>query len=106
VGDVALVLAVVPASFVLIVCVLLLLHVSVPVLHNVARNPLTDLVKTRTDAVLFALVVMIAGGVREEIQRGFVLRRFEQYLGGGAAGLGVFRRALRRGHLRPGYRLP
>ena len=35
------------------------------------------------DAAIFALVVMIAGGVREEIQRGFVLHRFEQYLGGG-----------------------
>ena len=27
---------------------------------------------------------MIAGGVREEVQRGFILHRFEQYLGGGA----------------------
>jgi membrane protease YdiL (CAAX protease family) len=100
--DVALGLVLVPASFFLIVFVLLLLHVSVPALHNVAHNPLADLVKTRTDAVLFALVVMIAGGVREEIQRGFVLRRFEQYLGGGAAGLVIFSALFGLGHVEQG----
>jgi membrane protease YdiL (CAAX protease family) len=60
-------------------------------------------VKTRTDAILFALVVMIGGGVREEIQRGFVLRRFEQYLGGGAAGLVIFSALFGLGHVEQGY---
>ena len=46
---------------------------------NVPHNPLQDLVRHAADAVIFAFVVMVAGGVREEIQRGFVLRRFEQY---------------------------
>jgi len=101
--DVALGLVLIPASFGLIVIVLLLLGVSAPALHNVAHNPLTDLVKTRTDAILFALVVMIAGGVREEIQRGFVLRRFEQYLGGGAAGLVIFSELFGLGHVEQGY---
>jgi membrane protease YdiL (CAAX protease family) len=101
--DVALGFVLVPASFCLIVFVLLLLQVSVPALHNVAHNPLTDLVKTPIDAVLFAVVVMIAGGVREEIQRGFVLRRFEQYLGGGAAGLVIFSALFGLGHLEQGY---
>ena len=45
---------------------------------------------------------MIAGGVREEIQRGFVLRRFEQYLGGGAVGLVVFSALFGLGHLEQG----
>ena len=35
------------------------------------------------------LVVVLAGGVREEVQRAFLLRRFEQWLGGGAVGLVV-----------------
>ena len=48
-------------------------------------------------------VVMIAGGLREEIQRGFVLHRFEQYLGGGAAGLVVFSTIFGLGHLEQGY---
>jgi membrane protease YdiL (CAAX protease family) len=101
--DAALGLVLIPASFGLIVIVLLLLGVSAPALHNVSHNPLTDLVKTRTDAILFALVVMIGGGVREEIQRGFVLRRFEQYLGGGAAGLVIFSALFGLGHVEQGH---
>ena len=95
-------LVLIPASFFLILVVLLLLHVSVPALHNIPHNPLSDLVKTRTDAVMFALVVVIGGGVREELQRGFVLRRFEQYLGGGAAGLVIFSAMFGLGHLEQG----
>jgi membrane protease YdiL (CAAX protease family) len=100
--DVALGLVLIPASFFLIVFVLLIVQLGVPVLHNVPHNPLADLVKTRTDAVLFALVVMIAGGVREEIQRGFVLRRFEQYLGGGVVGLVIFSAMFGLGHVEQG----
>ena len=48
-----------------------------PQLHNVARNPLEDMLRNRRDALIFAVVVMIAGGVREEMQRGFILHRFE-----------------------------
>ena len=40
--------------------------------------------------------------MREEIQRGFVLRRFEQYLGGGAVGLVVFSALFGLGHLEQG----
>jgi membrane protease YdiL (CAAX protease family) len=45
---------------------------------------------------------MIAGGVREEIQRGFVLHRFEQYLGGGPAGLLIFSVLFGLGHVEQG----
>ena len=37
----------------------------------------------------FVLLVMIAGGVREELQRAFLLHRFEQRLGGGSIGLAL-----------------
>jgi membrane protease YdiL (CAAX protease family) len=40
--------------------------------------------------------------VREEIQRGFVLRRFEQYLGGGAVGLLLFSAVFGLGHVEQG----
>jgi membrane protease YdiL (CAAX protease family) len=100
--DVMLGIALVPASFFLVVFVLLLLQVTIPALRNVPHNPLADMVKTRTDAVLFALVAMIGGGVREEIQRGFVLRRFEQYLGGGAVGLLLFSAVFGLGHVEQG----
>ena len=45
---------------------------------------------------------MIAGGVREEIQRGFILHRFEQFLGGGATGIVVFSLLFGLGHLEQG----
>jgi membrane protease YdiL (CAAX protease family) len=101
--DIVIGLALIPASWLLVVFVLLLLQKMAPALHNVPHNPLADLVKTPVDAVVFALVVMIAGGVREEIQRGFALRRFQEYLGGGAAGLVVFSALFALGHLEQGH---
>lgn len=96
-------LALIPASFFVVITVLLVVQLLMPWLRNVPHNPLQDLVRNRWDAVIFAFVVMIAGGVREEIQRGFVLRRFEQYLGGGAAGLVIFSALFGLGHLEQGY---
>jgi len=95
-------LALIPASFFVIIAVLLIVQLAVPGLRNVPRNPLQDLARNRWDAVIFAFVVMIAGGVREEIQRGFVLRRFEQYLGGGVTGLAIFSLIFGLGHVEQG----
>ena len=92
----------VPASFLVIIVVLVVVQMVAPSLRNVPHNPLQDLVRNRWDAVIFAFVVMIAGGVREEIQRGFVLRRFEQYLGGGVVGLFLFSALFGLGHLEQG----
>ena len=92
----------IPASFLVIIFVLVVVQMVAPSLRNVPHNPLQDLVRNRWDAVIFAFVVMIAGGVREEIQRGFVLRRFEQYLGGGSVGLVVFSVLFGLGHLEQG----
>jgi len=95
-------LLLIPASFMVIIFVLVVVQTVAPSLRNVPHNPLQDLVRSRWDAVIFAFVVMIAGGVREEIQRGFVLRRFEQYLGGGSVGLVVFSVLFGLGHLEQG----
>jgi membrane protease YdiL (CAAX protease family) len=95
-------LLLIPASFLVIIFVLVVVQMVAPSLRNVPHNPFQDLVRDRWDAVIFAFVVMIAGGVREEIQRGFVLRRFEQYLGGGAVGLVVFSVLFGLGHLEQG----
>lgn len=102
-GEVGFGLALIPASFLVVIAVLVIVQLVAPWLHNVPHNPLQDLVRDRWDAVIFAFVVMVAGGVREEIQRGFVLRRFEQYLGGGAAGLVIFSALFGLGHLEQGY---
>jgi membrane protease YdiL (CAAX protease family) len=55
-------------------------------------NPFARLATTRMEFVLLGLVAVLAGGVREEIQRAFILHRFEQRLGGalvGVLGFGV-----------------
>ena len=74
----------------------------VPWLHTVEHNPLQDLLGSKRDAWLFALVVLVAGGVREELQRAFLLHRFEQGLGGGVIGLVVTSAAFGAGHLLQG----
>lgn len=70
-----------------------------PWLHTVPNNPLGQLIRSPRDAWLFALVVIVAGGVREEIQRAFLLHRFEVWLGGRAIGLIVASVAFGAGHL-------
>ena len=95
-------LALIPASFGVMAVTLLLVHLVAPSLRNVLHNPLAELARTRSDALVFAFVVVIAGGVREEIQRGFILRRFEQYLGGGLAGVTIFSLMFGLGHLEQG----
>jgi len=96
-------LLLVPASFFVIVLVLVVMQLFAPSLHNVLHNPLQDLAGTRAQTILFGFVVMVAGGVREEIQRGFVLRRFEQYLGGAIVGLVLFSIVFGLGHLEQGH---
>ncbi len=69
-----------------------------PWLHTVPNNPLQALLHTRRNALLFAAVVIVAGGIREEIQRAFILHRFEQWLGGGTVGIIVASTAFGAGH--------
>lgn len=70
-----------------------------PWLHTVPDNPLKDLVRSPMDAVLFALVLIVAGGVREEVQRAFLLGRFERWLGGAKTGLVVSSLLFGAGHV-------
>jgi membrane protease YdiL (CAAX protease family) len=101
-GEVAMGLALLPVAFIVVVGVLVGIRMLAPQLHNVLQNPLEDMLRNRGDAMIFAIVVMIAGGVREEVQRGFILHRFEQYLGGGVVGLVVFSTLFGLGHIEQG----
>lgn len=74
-----------------------------PDLHNVAVNPFADLISSRTDALMLAAVAVLSGGVKEELQRAFVLRRFDQHLGGARVGLVVFSVVFGAGHLIQGW---
>src|SRR6266850_3453593 len=84
------------------IAVLLTIQKVAPYLHTVEKNPLQSLLTSPRDAWLFALVVIVAGGVREEIQRAFLLHRFEQWLGGGRVGVVVTSAAFGAGHLLQG----
>lgn len=101
--EIAIGLAIIPLSFMLVILVLGIIQMVDPSLHNVPQNPFADLARTRGAAVMFAFVVMVAGGVREEIQRGFILHRFDQYLGGGPLGLLLFSVVFGLGHVEQGY---
>ena len=92
----------VPIMFVGIVLVIGSLRVWVPSLHNVERNPLQDLLAGPWRAAVFMTLVVVAGGVREEVQRAFILHRFDRYLGGGGVGLVLFSLAFGAGHLDQG----
>jgi uncharacterized protein len=92
-------LMLVPAVFVLVVVLLTTLRAFAPWLHNVPTNPLESLAAGGAiNAALFGLVAIIAGGLREELQRAFLLRRFEQHLGGVAVGVIVLSAAFGVGH--------
>ena len=78
--------------------VLLAARQAWPSLHNVADNPLTGLLKNPREAVMFACVALFAGGVREEVQRAFILTRIERDLGGPVVGLAVTSIAFGAGH--------
>ncbi|MDR1728362.1 MAG: CPBP family intramembrane metalloprotease [Acidobacteriota bacterium] len=62
------------------------------------KNPLTDAIRTPVHLALFLIAAIIAGGVKEELQRAFILRRFHRRLGGSAVGLVVWSLAFGAGH--------
>jgi uncharacterized protein len=74
-----------------------------PTLHNVEENPLQQLIQTPTQALILAVVATIGGGLREEIQRAFILHRFEQHLGGARVGLILYSVVFGLGHSLQGW---
>lgn len=91
-------LLLIPIAFGIALAVILTVRRFAPSLHNVDQNPLQGLLSSPRDAWLFALVVLVAGGVREEIQRAFLLHRFDVWLGGRTVGLVVTSVAFGAGH--------
>jgi len=90
-------------SLALGVSLLLVIQRLAPQLHNVKSNPLEGLIRTPLDAWIFALVTLVAGGFREEIQRAFILTRFERGLGGPVVGLILSSIAFGAGHFLQGW---
>jgi membrane protease YdiL (CAAX protease family) len=97
-------LALVPAVFLVVIVLLNVLRLIAPSLHNVEVNPLEQLATgSPLNALMFGVVVIVAGGVREEMVRAFLLRRFEQHLGGAGAGVILLSVAFGLGHINQGW---
>ena len=83
-------LALVPVMFAGVAFIVFGLRALFPSLHTVTVSPLEQYMRSPLDAAIFLIVVVLGGGVREELQRAFVLHRFDQALGGVKVGLVVF----------------
>lgn len=70
----------VPFLFFSTMCVNIFFHAFYPEYVS-TTNPLLDLVDEPNDLTLFLISSVYVGGIKEEIQRAFVLDRFERYLG-------------------------
>lgn len=61
-------------------------------------NPLLELIEKPTDVFWFVMTGIFVGGFKEEIQRAFILDRFERHLGGAVAGLIIWSALFGAGH--------
>jgi membrane protease YdiL (CAAX protease family) len=100
-GEILLGVPLIVLAFAIAVAVLAAVQWLAPWLHTVAVNPFQDLLASRAQAAVFGVVVIVAGGVREELQRAFLLHRFEAWLGGAPVGLVVTSVAFGAGHFDP-----
>jgi membrane protease YdiL (CAAX protease family) len=96
--------ALVPLVFLMVGLLMTGLLRLLPGLHNVTDNPIEQLASGGPqDAALLGMIAILAGGVREELQRAFLLRRFEQHLGGPMVGVLVLSVAFGLGHYPQGW---
>lgn len=93
----------VPVIFGAVVLVMLALRAAWPGLHNLEANPFEALVRSRLDALVLGVLVIMTGGLKEEVQRAFVLHRFDQQLGGARLGLVLYSLVFGTGHIIQGY---
>lgn len=91
----------VPALFGLVISVGIVFRVWFPA-YVTEVNPLLDLMKSPQDLVLLLISSIFVGGVKEEIQRAFILHRFHGYLGGVWVGLVLWTLFFGLGHLNQG----
>jgi len=83
-------LALLPVAYLGVTLMATGLRAVAPWLHTVKQSPIEGFLKTPFDAAIFFVVVVLAGGVREEFQRAFIIHRFRQRLGGGLVGLAIY----------------
>jgi membrane protease YdiL (CAAX protease family) len=102
--EVGLGLALVPLVFLVVGLLMTGLMRLLPGLHNVTENPIEQLAAGGPhQAAMLGVIAVLAGGVREELQRAFLLRRFEQHLGGPMVGVIMLSIAFGLGHFPQGW---
>lgn len=92
-----------PFVMTMVVALMLGIRRFVPVLHNVPDNPLAGLLGNEMNIWMFLIVAIVAGGVREELQRAFLLHRFRVDLGQPWLGLLITSLAFGMGHTLQGW---
>ena len=92
-----------PLIVALVFAVLVAIQGLMPGLRNVPENPLGALTGTPLGLAGFLVVAIVAGGLREELQRAFLLHRFERHLGGAWVGVLVTSAAFGLGHTLQGW---
>ena len=92
-----------PLVMIIVVALTLAIRRWAPSLHNVPENPLESLLGTQTGLLMFLVVVIVAGGVREELQRAFLLHRFRSDLGRPWMGVLITSLAFGLGHTLQGF---
>jgi membrane protease YdiL (CAAX protease family) len=87
-----------PLVMIIVVALMLAIRQWAPSLHNVPENPLESLLGTQAGLLVFLVVVIVAGGIREELQRAFLLHRFRSDLGQPWMGVFITSLAFGLGH--------
>jgi membrane protease YdiL (CAAX protease family) len=101
-GEIKRGLLLIPLLWVAVIAIMFVITTWLPWLHNVPKNPYESYMDTPLKAGIFIVVVILAGGVREELQRAFIIYRFEQSLGGAWLGLALYSIVFGLFHLQQG----
>jgi membrane protease YdiL (CAAX protease family) len=95
-------LVLVPFLFLINIIIATLFKTYLPE-YYLDKNPLSQSIHTPFQLSLFIFSALIAGGIKEELQRAFILNRFRSYLGGAEAGLVLWSIAFGAGHYIQGF---
>jgi uncharacterized protein len=95
-------LALVPFLFLFNLIVAAIFRVYLPK-YYMEQNPLINIIHSPQQLALFIFSALIAGAIKEELQRAFILRRFSQCLGGAGLGLVLWSLAFGAGHYEQGW---
>ena len=96
-ADVFIGLLVVPVLFLMNVLVSHFFRSFLPRYYS-EQNLLLETIRSPGDLALFTVSALFAGGIKEELQRAFVLVRFRDYLGGATVGLILWSTFFAYGH--------